>query len=72
MQNVASAARERVLCADDEEEMYGRDGGAAVAAGSLLLRISLDIAGSSLGDVHCERSTGGGGGGDNDEPNKAV
>ena len=44
----------------------------AVAAGMLLLRVSLNITGSSLGDVLSERSSVGGGEGKNDEPIKAV
>ena len=43
-------ARERVLlalCADGEEDVYVRDGG-TVAAGSLLLQVSLNIVGPSL------------------------
>ena len=67
LQNVASTARERVLCADDKEEVYGRDGGAAVAAGSLLLQVLLNIAGPPLGNVDSacgsvDNSDDGGGG----------
>ena len=67
LQNVASTARERVLCADDKEEVYGRDGGAAVAAGSLLLQALLNIAGPPLGNVDSacgsvDNSDDGGGG----------
>ena len=71
MQNVASTAQEDAVRADDQEGEYVVVRGGAVAAGMLLLRVSLDIAGSSLGDVHSERSSGGDGG-DNDEPVNAV
>ena len=71
MQNVASTAREDAVRADDQEGEYVVVRGGAVAAGMLLLRVSLDIAGTSLGNVHSERSSGGDDG-DNEATINAV
>ena len=61
LQNVASTAREDAVRADDQEGEYVVVRGGAVAAGMLLLRVSLNTTGSSLGDVLSERSSVGGG-----------